>query len=206
VFLNEGDGTFGAGATFAVDDGPRSIFSRDFDGDGDNDLVVANVRTDNVSVLSNLGDGTFAGAVHYAVNQDPASVYSCDVDGDGDFDLAAANHKSDDVSVLLNRGDGTFVKSCPNYRVAGEPLSLVMPDIDGDGDCDIVVGSVVNNASGCASVLLNDGSGRFSHLLIYGSGPAPQNVISCDLDGDGMPDITAASWFHGTILFNVIDG
>ena len=56
----------------------------DLDGDGDNDLAVANFNRDNVSVLLNRGDGTFVNDVLYGVGDGPRSVAIGDVDGAGD--------------------------------------------------------------------------------------------------------------------------
>ena len=60
-----GDGTFQAAVTYVVEDGPESVFSTDLDGDGDNDLAVANWKSDTISVLLNNGDGTFQAAINY---------------------------------------------------------------------------------------------------------------------------------------------
>ena len=53
---------------------PRSVFAADLDGDGDQDLAVANYGSNNVSVLKNNGDGTFASAVNYATGTGTQSV------------------------------------------------------------------------------------------------------------------------------------
>jgi FG-GAP-like repeat len=53
VLLGAGDGTFGAGQTFAVDGGPRAVAIGDLDGDGPRDLVTANLGSGDVSVLIN---------------------------------------------------------------------------------------------------------------------------------------------------------
>ncbi|MHC4219824.1 MAG: hypothetical protein ACYSU7_15390, partial [Planctomycetota bacterium] len=97
-----------AGLKYAAGDAPESVAIGDLDGVNGPDLAVANVWSDDVSVLLNLGDGTFAAAVAYAAGDGPKSVAIGDLDGVNGPDLAVANWHSDDVSVLLNQGDGTF--------------------------------------------------------------------------------------------------
>ena len=73
----------------------------DFNGDADPDLAVANVGSDNVSVLLGGGGGSFGAATNFAVGDMPRSVAVGDFNGDADPDLAVANFGSDNVSVLL---------------------------------------------------------------------------------------------------------
>jgi hypothetical protein len=68
VLLGDGTGSFGAAANFSVGTlGPLvsvSVFTGDFDSDGDLDLATANTdlttfSSSNISILSANGDGTF---------------------------------------------------------------------------------------------------------------------------------------------------
>jgi ankyrin repeat protein len=88
---------------------PYSVFCADLDGDTDLDLAVANLASDNVSILKNNGDGTFESAVNYGAGDAPFSVFCADLDGDTDLDLAVANENSDNVSILFNRSITTDV-------------------------------------------------------------------------------------------------
>ena len=94
---------FGPKTDYGTGVSPTGVFSADLD--GDNDLVAANERSDDVSVLLNNVDGTFADKVDYTTGDFPTGVFSVDLDGDGDNDLAVANRfrrNVSNVSVLLN--------------------------------------------------------------------------------------------------------
>jgi len=47
---------------YAVGQRPRSVFSIDFNSDGNNDLATANFSSDNVSILLGNGGGKFQSA------------------------------------------------------------------------------------------------------------------------------------------------
>ena len=71
---------------------PYSVAVSDFNGDGLQDLAVANNRSRNVSVLLGNGDGSFGPAQNLAVGNGPESVAVGDFNGDGVKDLAVANN------------------------------------------------------------------------------------------------------------------
>ncbi len=63
---------------------PYSVAIGDFNADGRPDLAVANVSSNNVSILLGNGNGTFQGAVNYASGVNPRSVAAVgDFNGDG---------------------------------------------------------------------------------------------------------------------------
>ena len=79
----------------------------DFNGDGQQDLAVAN-HTPIVSIL--LGDGAahFGSPTSFPVGGTPYSIAVGDFNGDGEQDLAVANFNSNSVSILLGDGTGNF--------------------------------------------------------------------------------------------------
>ncbi len=159
VLLNNGDGTFAHKVDYETGRNPRSVFIADLDGDGDNDLAVANWGRfhhpgKTVSVLMNNGDGTFAYKMDYDAGWQPSSVFIADLDGDGDNDIAVANSGftfPSAVSSLLNNGDGTFAHKV-DYTAGDDPSSVFSADLDGDGDNDL---AVANSGSDIVSVLFN---------------------------------------------------
>src|SRR5206468_11859834 len=65
VLLGNGDGSFQAARSYLVHVSPVSVAVGDFNGDGLQDLVVANYDSSDVSVLLGNGDGTFHPPVDY---------------------------------------------------------------------------------------------------------------------------------------------
>jgi len=53
VLLNQGNGTFATHVQYGVGSNPYSVTSADLDGDGDQDLAIANYSSSTVSVLLN---------------------------------------------------------------------------------------------------------------------------------------------------------
>ena len=84
-------GQFQRPTNFAVGNAPRSVAVGDFNGDGKQDLAVANAISDNVSILLGDGTGNFSAPTNFAVGNGPLSVAVGDFNGDGKQDLAVAN-------------------------------------------------------------------------------------------------------------------
>ena len=77
--------------TSALATNPFSVAVGDFNGDGKQDLAVANDGSDNVSILLGDGAGNFSAPTNFAVGDGPVSVAVGDFNGDGKQDLAVAN-------------------------------------------------------------------------------------------------------------------
>ena len=106
-----------------------------FRGKGVLDLAVADMNSDQVSILLNNGNGTFqAPRWYYRVGSTPLALVAGDFNGDQHVDLATANANSYDVSVLLGNGDsdGTFEPQL-RFGAGTFPASLVTADFNGDG-------------------------------------------------------------------------
>src|SRR5262249_11018670 len=194
VLVGNGDGTFQAAVNFGAGVGPRSVAVGDFNGDGVQDLAVANsgfVST-NVSVLLGNGDGMFQAAVNFGVGNFPVSVAVGDFNGDGVQDLAVVNGGVgyNGVSVLLGNGDGTF-QAAVNFGAGVTPVSVAVGDFNGDGVRDLVVANffISNNVS----VLLGNGDGTFQAVVSFGAGSFPRSVAVGDFNGDGRQDLAVAN-------------
>ena len=164
-----GTPSFSAKQDFATDFNPTSITVGDLNGDGKLDLAVANINSDNVSVLLNTtapGAATpsFATKQDFATSDGPVSVARGDLNDDGKLDLVVANVDSDTVSVLLNT-----------------------PTIVTATDLSLQQGSAPSNRQ-IATVTDYGGNGRLS-ITVTSANPANGVTISNIINSDG--DITA---------------
>jgi hypothetical protein len=195
VLINNGNGTFQAAISYEVgisdvDNEPYSVCAADFDGDGFNDLAVANSLTGVVSVAENNGDGSFAAAVNHDVGELPRTVRADDLDGVSGVDLAVGNYGSHNISILKNAGAGTFGPAS-DYGVGSNPRSLCLVELDGDTHPDI---ASANFMSADVSLLLNIGNGTFSPDDFYAVGNSPTSVCSADFDKDGDNDLAVTNF------------
>lgn len=210
---------FPSEAEYPVGQGPGSVASADFDGDGIADLAVANAGSSSVSVLLGSGTGDFAPAVDFPVGPSPASIVSADFNDDGNADLATINDHpccspstgEDSVSLLLGDGRGGFAAKT-DLAVPGDvATSLVSTDFNGDGNPDL---SIVDYASSDIVTLLGTDGGGFevgTRVPICvpcgeGVGGGLYMQTSADFNGDGNPDLAVASFSSGWLLLGTGTG
>ncbi|MBS9805927.1 VCBS repeat-containing protein [Bacillus toyonensis] len=194
----------------------QGIAAADFDGDGNLDLAVTNLDSNNVSILLGNGNGTFAPAMNFdvrSVGSKISMVASGDFNGDGIIDLAITNGVYDInspttphpplpgyVSVLLGKGDGTF-QAPKNYTVGLVPMFIIVSDFNHDGNFDLAVG---NSWSETISILLGNGDGTFQPARDIPVGPigltqTPLGIAAADFNRDGVIDIAVANNSSGDI-------
>jgi hypothetical protein len=222
VLLGIGDGTFQPAVTYNSGGvGPIAVAAGDVNGDGKPDVVVVNscvsstnCSTSTVAVLLGNGDGTFQPAVTYGSGGEGSfGMAVADVNGDGKLDVLVAIYTSSagNVAVLLGNGDGTF-QPAVLYGTGGHDLSVIVSDVNGDGKPDLIVPnycSILSDGiceSGSVGVLLGRGDGTFEPVVNY---PIPALSFSLsvgDVNGDGKPDIVAATGYSVQLLLGNGDG
>lgn len=178
-----------------------SVAVGDFNGDGKQDLAVANAGASEVSIFLGDGLGHFGAATSVGAGDGAWSVAVGDFNGDGKPDLAVADRASGKVSILLGHGDGTFGFAA-DYTIGTYPFSVVVGDFNGDGNQDLAVG---DRGSNDVAILLGDGAG---HFVVAGNVPAdnPLAVALGDFNGDGNQDLAIASRNANSVSILLGDG
>jgi hypothetical protein len=204
VELGHGDGTFSPanGSPITVGNFPEAVKIGDFNGDGLQDLAVANAKDNTISVLLGNGDGTFteASGSPIPVGSFPFFVAVADFDGNGTADIAASNQSDSTVSILLGNGDGTFTEASgsPIPNLNYNPGPIITADFNGDGKVDLAVSDFTpfNSTLSNVVVLLGNGDGTFTNapgspIMVGVDGWA---LAAADFNQDGKTDLAVDNY------------
>ncbi len=214
VRYGAGDGSFfveSAGSPFPTGDGPTSVAVGHFDSDANEDLVVANVTSDNITVRLGAGDGTFPTeptGSPFGAGSRPSSVAIGDFNSDGSEDIAVANDFSADVTIRLGAGDGSFATEPLGspFGAGFQPRSVVIGDFNSDGDEDL---AVANFTGDNVTVRLGAGNGTFPTEPAgspFPAGDSPQSVAIGDFSADGNEDLAVANAFSNGVTIRLGSG
>lgn len=188
------------GAQFlSVGSSPQAVAVADVNGDGNEDLLVAEHASGDVGVLLGNGDLTFQPLVQVPACAGPQDIAASDLNGDGLVDIAVACDTGS-VAVRLGNGDGTF-QAAVDYATGIGTRALRIADMNNDGHPDIVA---VSSADDTVWSLYNPGDGTFPAVFstALATGAQPWALAVADLNGDAIEDVVVAD--HGTVAFTML--
>ena len=134
-FPNAGASTVPAGFV------PLAIAVGDFNQDGDEDLAVANIEDDDVTILAGGAGATFPERHTVASGEGPISLEVADFNDDGEDDLAIASQYDPVVTIRTGRNLDRFnYAGVVDLSGIGTPQSIAIGDYNSDGDEDLAVG------------------------------------------------------------------
>ena len=195
--------SFAAPLALPAQQAPLGITAADFNGDGFQDIAIANAASATVSVYLGSGSGTFsqAATVTLPVGCSAAYIASAKFTGAAQPDLLVVCAMGQ-LLVLPNTGHGTF----------GTPRSTTLPlgawtgnlmigqvhpaiaDFNGDGKLDLVIPGYGEDTVAWY-LLLGNGDGTFqTPSSLPFTGIMPLSVVAGDFNGDGKADLVAAAY------------
>lgn len=186
----------------------QDVAIADFNGDGKSDLARLDAGGDppywkwSLSILRNTSTPeniAFAGYTIFEGEEgkyvDPISIAARDFDNDGKPDLTWIDSRLNKVYIARNIStpDSIMFADKIEYTAAPSPYYITAADFDNDGKQDIVI---ANNGSATVSVFRNISAGEniaFAEKQDFVVSAAANGLAIADLNGDGMPDIAAAT-------------
>jgi hypothetical protein len=217
LFVNRGKGKWeeiglAAEVGFSANGTPRSgmgVDAGDINGDGRQDLFVANVDQEMFSLYRNDGNELFSDVANFHGVAQATRLLSgwglkfFDYDNDGHVDLILANGHPDDMiesysqqvrykePLVLFRNDGrklanVTAEAGPAFQKMYPARGLAVGDYDNDGRLDVLIGN-----NGEAPVLLKNTAGAGHHwvgLKLQGT--------SCNRDAIGA----TITWSYGDVV------
>src|SRR5712692_8235556 len=190
---------------YSTGQNPRSVAVGDFNGDGKNDLAIANLGDRTISIRLGNGDGTFQTSVNYRTGSGPGyggrSLVVGDFNGDGKADLAVADAGARAVSVLLGNGDGTFQANV-EYPTGLTTRGMAVGDFNGDGKPDLATTISGGLCQGWVAIFLGKGDGTFLQHVDSPSVGCNYQVAVGDFNEDGKEDLVVVDNWVSILLGN----
>jgi len=187
TMLGNGDGSFQAPVRLLGlgSEAPTGALAKDFDGDGELDLLFTVSSSSRLLLFAGAGDGSFAAPATISVSH-PDGVQTADVNGDQILDLVTFG-SDNKVAVLLGNGGGTF-QSPVVYPIGSGPQDLAIGDLNGDHAPDLVVG-VFNVRELDVLLNKNDGTGTFNPAQAFNPGMQVRGLYLGDFNHDQQLDV-----------------
>ena len=135
----------------------NDVRAADINGDGNVDLVTANLGTSTISLFLGNGDGSFQKDRLLEGGKNGAFLGVGDLDRDGDLDLVVTHWTEDFLSVLLNQSQGEFAPR-RDYPTGSGNYGVTLCDLNADGHLDA---ATANYRAQSVSVLIGHGDGTF---------------------------------------------
>lgn len=177
-----------------------TVYTADFDGDGDRDLVTAGDGGEISWQESVPGDGVASqpalAIVEPQLLGSSLGLEAADFDGDGDIDLATVqqNGKDSELGWLENRGDEYHYSrlSTGSDPVFQNLTKLAVVDVNRDGPLDIVTN--IFRWPNVDGLTVFSAAGEGGLTLAWKLDDFGRNLVTADIDLDGDMDLLVENW------------
>jgi hypothetical protein len=210
--------------------GPLAVVTGDFNGDGFQDVAVADYASNSIDVRFGLGDGSFGPGQLLPVGAPPVGLVAADFNNDNILDLVAITQgPAHDLVYFQGLGNGTFAPGVlystnsllqnntpqpflgsATFNQDYQFTSIATANVNGKPD--LVVGYAAtmtgtNEASGGGVfTLLGNGNGTFMSPTLVTLPDPVYGITAGDFNGDGNLDVAVATGPISPVLLGTYGG
>ena len=185
--------SFVLGQQLQIDGLPIWMAGGDFDGDGDEDLVIVRSDANETNLWRNDGQGGFSIAGTLTDGAGALAVQVGDLDNDGNLDVAVSRPSAPEIVIGFGDGLGGIVSQAQlSLPGGGIAFNIAIGDANRDGLSDLLVADTATSR-----VLIYSGAAQLGlgsdvcELQIPGT---PGAITFGDLSGDGLDDLVVSAF------------
>ncbi len=180
--------------------GVGDLAARDFDADGDIDLMVASWWPGEAVYYDRVAFDSLHGYAVYVSGGAGRNIAAGDFDDDGDLDAVMALWDDARYAILRNTSSA-IPQTRFSYELfledAGGPYACIAADISGDGEIDLIT-SELRNATNQVRVF-EQLNGTLEEVWLSSLPYDPLGLDAADIDGDGVLEILIAANTEGGV-------
>src|SRR5437867_6056992 len=176
-----GDGTLRKVTSLISGSLPSAMSYLDVNADGKADLVITNLRSQEVATHLGNGTGGFGAKLSTPIVGTPSGLATGDWNGDGKVDVAVLNAAQSNVIILLGDSSGRFPSTRQTFPVGAASKGIASADFNRDGKADL---AVINNKTNAVQIFRGDGTGLVTLNSTMTTGVGPQAIAIGNFNND----------------------
>ncbi|HET8948835.1 MAG TPA: FG-GAP-like repeat-containing protein [Candidatus Polarisedimenticolia bacterium] len=190
---------YGVGHDYGIAGAPETLAIADLNGDGAQDVVVADAFGGVIPFLNLIGVGQGLGQPRFGSTKGGGRLATGDFNEDGQVDLAVTDRFHNQVAILLGDPHDFFPVET-RFAAGSFADAVAVGDFNADQHQDLAITDRVPNGTSSITILLGQGNGSFVPGTTLAGGEKLAAIVVGDFNGDGVQDLAAANSGNSNLL------